>query len=141
MSYKLILLAATALLTSSCSVFHPTGDTIAKAAATPAGAAIIAQASNAVVNLGLNAGATRIETGNPYLHSIAVGLRANEGQIVTPGDVQRIVHDYGDPKNTSKMKVLAADLWSLIKGASGRIALSAATELAAQGLQQGAATK
>lgn len=136
---RFLLLAATAFLTSSCALLQPSGDTIAKAAATPAGSAIIAQASNAVVNLGLNAGATRIETGNPYLHSIAVGLRANEGQIVTPADVQRIVHDYGDPANKSKMKVLAADLWTLIKGASGRIALSAATELAAQGLQAGAA--
>lgn len=141
--WRLVAIAAglfiLTFLTPGC--VKPPSPSITQAAATPIGAAILAKASNNVVDLGLNAGATKIDTGNPYLHSIAVGLRANEGQIIQPSDVQKIVRDYGDPTKPEKMKTLALNLWQLIKSASGRIALSAATELAAQGIQQGAMTK
>jgi hypothetical protein len=138
--FKLLLVAVTLFISSACTTTQR-NQTLIQAASTPVGAAIVAKASNKVVDLGLNAGATKIDTGNPYLHSIAVGLRANEGQIVTSADVQKIVKDYGDPAKPDKMKDLAMNAWQLIKSASGKIALSAATELVAVGLQQGAATR
>lgn len=110
-------------------------------AKTQVGATVIANASNKVVDLGLNAGATKIDTGNPYLHSIAVGIRANEGKLVTAADIQKLVIDYGDPNNKSTMKVLAKDLWSIVKSAAIKVGSSTALELAAQGLEKGATSK
>lgn len=107
-------------------------------AATPLGAAVIAKTSNSVIDKGLNAGATKIDNGNPYLHALADGLRANEGKILTSEDVQKLAADYGDPANQHKFKSLALDVLNVIKGAAINIGWSAATELAAKGLQQGA---
>jgi hypothetical protein len=133
-----ILLAASLFFLPGCS----TQNTAAIAqhfARTPAGSAIVAKASNTVIDQGLNAGATRIDTGNPYLHAVADGIRANEGKILTAEDVQKIVTDYGDPANAHKFKTVAADVWQIIKLAAYRIGWSAAEELAAQTLQTSAA--
>jgi hypothetical protein len=107
-------------------------------AQSPIGASVIANTSNKVIDKGLNAGATRIDTGNPYLHALAEGLRANEGKILTADDVKKIAADYGDPNNKAKFKTLALDTWQIIKSAALKIGWSTATELAAQGIQKGA---
>jgi hypothetical protein len=107
-------------------------------AKSPAGAAVISEVSNSVIDKGLNAGATKIDTGNPYLHALADGLRANEGKVLTSADVKKIASDYGDPANKSKFKTLALDVWKVIESAALQIGWTSATELAAQGLQKGA---
>lgn len=118
------------LFFSACSTTN-----IAKS---PIGASVIAKTSNSVIDKQLHAAATKLDTGNPYLHSLAVGLRAVEGQILTAEDIKKIAADYGDPSNKQKFKSLALNLWNVIKPAAINIGWAAATELAAVGLQQGA---
>lgn len=125
------------LLFSGCSATN-TAAIAQHFAASPAGSAIVAKASNTVIDQGLNAGATRIDTGNPYLHAVADGIRANEGKVLTAGDVQKIVTDFGDPANAHKFKTLGVDVWNVISSAVGSIGWSAAEELAAQTLQNSA---
>lgn len=128
-----LIAAFLALNFSSC--------TTTQVAKSPIGAAVIAKTSNSVIDKGLHAGATKIDTGNPYLHALAEGLRANEGKILTAADVQKIASDYGDPNQPNKFKTLGWNIWEVIKTASINIGWSAATELAAQGLQTGAVAK
>lgn len=126
------------ILIVACLAFSLSGCTTTQIAKSPIGAAVIAKTSNSVIDKGLNAAATKIDTGNPYLHALAEGLRANEGKILTAADVQKIVTDYGDPNNPSKFKSLGWNVWEVIKTAAVNIGWSAATEFAAQGLQDGA---
>lgn len=107
-------------------------------AVSPIGAAVITKASNKVIDNGLNAGATKLDTGNPYLHSLATGLRSVEGKVLTSEDVKKIAENYGDPANQHKFKTLALDVWQVIRDAAVNIGWAAATELAAKGLQDGA---
>lgn len=117
------------------------GCTSTQFASNPVGAQVIAKTANSVIDKGLHAGATKIDTGNPYLHSLAVGLRANEGKILTAADIQKIATDYGDPMQKEKFKTLAWNIWGIVKNAAINIGWSAATELAAQGIQDGATVK
>lgn len=119
------------------SIFF-SGCSTTNVAKSPIGAAVIAKTSNIVIDKQLHAAATKLDTGNPYLHSLAVGLRAVEGQILTAEDIKKIAADYGDPHNQHKFKSLALNLWNVIKPAAINIGWAAATELAAVGLQQGA---
>jgi hypothetical protein len=128
---------AIALLTAGCAQWNPS-TTATHLAATPAGSTIIAKAADDVIQLGLNAAATRIDTGNPYLHSIADAIRANPEGIIDPVDVQKIFTDYGDPVNPHKFKLLAHDVWILAKNAAVRFGKANAAELLATGLQAGA---
>ncbi len=114
------------------------GCTTTQVATSPIGAAVITKVSNNVIDQGLNAGVTRLETGNPYLHAVADGLRSVEGQVLTSADVTKIVNDYGDPSNKARFQTLAADVWGVIKTAAVKIGWIAAAEAAAQGLQSGA---
>lgn len=129
--YPLLLLGALCALALQ-------GCTATQLAQTPAGAAIITNASNSVIDKGLNAGATSLDTGNPYLHALADGLRSVEGQVLTSDDVKNIAAKYGDPANAHKFKTLALDVWQIIQREATKIGWAAATELAAQGIQDGA---
>lgn len=121
------------LLTSGCASWY-------RPASTQAGSVIIAQATDKAIHSGVNAAAGYIDTGNPYLHSLADALRANSGSIVNPADVQRIAVNYGDPANQHKFKQLGADLWVLLKNATAQYGKVAGTELVAQGLNQAGMT-
>lgn len=130
MKTLLLIPLTLSLFFASCSTTN-----IAKS---PIGAAVITKTSNIVIDKQLHAAATKLDTGNPYLHSLAVGLRSVEGQVLTSEDIKKIAADYGDPNNQHKFKSLAVNLWNIIKPAAIKIGWAAATELAAQGLQEGA---
>src|SRR6266436_1844651 len=120
----------------SCAEFAKSN--LALIAASPTGSAVIAKATVDIIHKGLDATATGIDTGNPYLHSVADAIRANPQAIVNPIDIQKVFVDYGDPNNKSKFKTLAADLWNVTKNAAIQYGSTKAAELLASGLQIGA---
>jgi len=133
---KNLILLLTLTFLCGCAEFAKSD--FATVAASPTGSAVIAKTVDDVIHKGLDATATGIDTGNPYLHSVADALRANPQAIVNPTDVQKLFVDYGDPNNKSKFKTLALDLWNVTKNAAIQYGSAKASELLASGLQIGA---
>jgi len=133
------LLLCTSPLFTGCSAFTGTAQHLA---ATPAGASIVTNAADKVIQKGLNAGADKLDaTGNPYLHAVADALRSNPDGIVDPAFVQKAFADYGDPQNQTRFRTLGIDIWNIAKEAAIRFGKANAAELLAKGLQDGAAAK
>src|SRR6266404_831896 len=133
-------------LTSICNVaifviaiFLPAcATTFQKVAETPAGSQVIAKTSDKVIQLGLNAAAEQIDTGNPYLHSLADAIRSNPDGLVDPENVAKLVKNFGDPANQHRFRQLGKDLYVTFKDAAVQFGRTNAAELLAEGIQTGA---
>jgi predicted small secreted protein len=133
--YSITPLVLCCFLLTGCETLSGSAQRLA---ASPAGSQIVATAADKVIQMGLSAGATALDNGNPYLHAVADAIRSNPDGIVDPANVQKIFADYGDPANKTKFKTLALDFWKLAKDAAIRFGTANAAELLAKGLQDGA---